>query len=153
MALRTRRVMAADTKKPPKLAVPLAVWPAIGVVLLTALVAGYRLIGDDELVLVPRGNLAPGQLITYADIIPKKVDGYGLGDVVRSRSEVVNRVAQRPLERGKPIAKAALTGRVPSGYPTRVRVHFRVDQVATDGVEAGGPVELFFAPAWAPRAQ
>jgi hypothetical protein len=126
--------------------VPLFVWPLLGILVLAALATGFRLSSNDKLVPVPVGDLVPGQLITAQDIVVKKIDGYGLGDVLESSSSVVGHAATTSLRRGQPIPEHAVTQRVPGDYQSRIRIRFRAEEVASDHVTNGQRVHLLFAP-------
>lgn len=136
----------------PKLSVPMVVWPFIGVAALFVIAVGVPLMGGTVRLTVPKADLEEGHLITYADLVTKEWDQYGLGKVATSRSQVVGRVTQTALGSDEPIPVAALTGKVPSDYSRLTRVRFRTEHSATVDVENGDRVKLLFAPTVASEA-
>jgi hypothetical protein len=135
----------------PCIGVPMFVWPLVAILVLGVLAVALRLADDSETLPVPAADIAAGQLVTAADLVDDRVDGYGLGKVARERSKIEGRVARVALKRGDPVPEGSLTARVPADYSTRLGLRFRAENAATVDVTNGQRVKLLFAPTGAAR--
>jgi hypothetical protein len=136
---------ASSTSDLPK-NIAMVVWPIVIVAALLVAIVARRLVGSDPKLPVPTARIAAGHLLGKSDLIDRRVDGYGLGDVVRDRAALIGHVASKTLESGTPIEKAAVTRAVPKTYPSLVRLRFRSEHATTADVRPGDRVQLLFAP-------
>jgi hypothetical protein len=132
--------------KEPRFSVSMVVWPVLAVIVVALIALGRRGLTRSDMLPVPHSNLAPGHLITSEDLVDRRVDRYGLGNVARSRSAVEGHVTKDAVKHDVPIPRAALTGAVPKDYSGRVLIRFRADHATTVGVTSGDRVRLLFAP-------
>jgi hypothetical protein len=131
-------------------ALPVMIVPAIVVLLLTLMTLGLRVFHGDAKVPVLAHDIAAGTEISGTDFAakPKSFSGFGGGEALDKRTQIVGHVATERITAGTAIGSAQLTKQaVASSYTHEMTLRFRAEDATTVEVDSGDRVRLMFAPA------